>query len=105
MDRSFPKHPARTISVTVNSHLEELLVERAICMAQEVRTATFKAPDGQVLDSCENVAFEQARKLIQVSIQAACQEFIDDAEKKRLRSAPVHVDTLAKIKAPTPKTP
>ena len=105
MDRSFPKHPARTISVTVNSHLEELLVERAICMAQEVRTATFQAPHGQVLDACENAAFEEARKLIQQTIQAACQEFIGDAEKKGLHSVPVHVDTLAKIKAPTPKTP
>jgi len=36
---------------------------------------------------------------------AACQEFIGDAEKKGLLSVPVHVDTLAKIKAPTPKTP
>ncbi len=105
MDRSLPKYPTRTIAVTVNSPLEELLVERAICMAQEVRSVTFQAPHGQVLDACENAAFEQARKLIQESIQGACQEFIGDAEKKRLLSVPVHVDTLAKIKARTPKTP
>ena len=105
MDRTLPNYPARTISVTVTSPLEELLVERALCMAQEIRCATFQAPHGQVLDACENAAFEEARKLIQQSIQAACQEFIGDAEKKGLLSVPVHVDTLAKIKAPTPKTP
>lgn len=105
MDRRLPNHPARTISVTVNSPLEQLLVERAICMAQEIRRATFQAPHGQVLDTCENTAFEQARKLIRDSIQAASQEFIDDAEKKGLPSAPVHVETPAKTKARTPKIP
>jgi hypothetical protein len=105
MDRRLPNYPARTISVTVNSPLEELLVERAICMAQEIRCATFEAQHGQVLDACENAAFEQARKLTQESIQAACQEFIGNAEKKGLPSVSVHADTLAKIKARTPKTP
>jgi DNA-binding GntR family transcriptional regulator len=105
MDRSPPSCPERTISVTVRSPLEELLVERALCMAQEVRRATFQAPHGRVLDACENTAFDEARKLIRDSIQAASQEFIADAEKKKLRCAPVPVDTLAKTKARTPKSP
>lgn len=105
MDRSPPSHPERTITVTVRSPLEELLVERALCMAQEVRLATFQAPYGQVLDACENAAFDEARKLIRDSIQAASQEFIAHAEKKRLPCASVPVDTFAKTKARTPKSP
>jgi hypothetical protein len=102
MDRSLPKHPERTISITVRSPLEELLVERALCMAQEVRHATFQAPLGRVLDACENAAFDEARKLIRDAIQAASQEFIDNAEKKGLLCASVRVDTPSKTKARTP---
>ena len=105
MDRSLPNHPERTISITFRSPLEELLVERALCMAQEVRRATFQAPLGHVFDACENAAFDEARKLIRDSIQAASQEFIDNAEKKGLLSAPVRADTPSKTKALTPSTP
>lgn len=102
MDRSLPNHPPQTISITCHSPLEALLVERALCMAQEVRLATFQAPYGQVLDACENAAFHEARKLIRDAIQAASQEFIDNAEKKGDLCAPVHVDTRAKTKGLTP---
>lgn len=105
MDRSLPNYPERTITITVRSPLDELLVERALCMAQEVRNATFQAPFGHVFDACENAAFDEARKLIRESIQEASQEFIDNAEKKGLLSAPVRVDTPTKTRARTPPAP
>jgi hypothetical protein len=104
MDRSPPNYPERTISITVRSPLEELLVQRVLCMAQELRHATFGAPSGLVLDACENAAFDEARKLIRDAIQTASQEFIDHAEKKGLLCAPVRVDIRATTKALTPST-
>lgn len=101
MDRPLPFYPERTISVLVQSPLEEFLVGRALDMAKAVRRATFQAPDGQVLDACENTSFDEARKLIGDAIQVAAQEFIADSEKKGLPSAPVRVVRSGKTRAQT----
>lgn len=105
MDRVPPTYAKEQIAITVESPMDKLLVEHALVMSQELRAATFRAPHGQVFDSCEDSAVNRGRDFIRTAIQTASQEFIDDAEKKGLPCEPVHADIHASTKAPTPKTP
>jgi hypothetical protein len=103
MDR-VPTYAKEQITVTVESPMDKLLVEHALVMSQELRAATFLAPHGQVFDSCEESAVDLGRDFIRTAIQAASQEFIDQAEKKGGLCGPVHADIHASTKGLTSKT-
>ena len=84
MDRT-PK--TETITLTVSSALEKLLVEQALLIAQELRQATSAAPFGHVLHQAEETVVNKGRELLRLALQQATQEYIDDAQKKVLPCA------------------
>ena len=104
MERVSPiTHVPETMTITVQSPLDKLLVEQALLMSQELRLATFGAEPGRVLDQCEETAIVKGREMIRRGIETATQEFIDAAQKKGGHCGPVHAASVAITKARTPR--
>jgi hypothetical protein len=72
---------AQTITLTVHSAAERLVVEQALLMIQELRAVTQAAEPGKVLERCEDFAIDKGRQLTRLAIETASQEVINDLEK------------------------
>lgn len=68
--------------IRVESPQESLVVEQALAMYREMRTAAAAAPDGQVLSAAESLALVRGRELTRKSLEAVVQEEIESLEKK-----------------------
>jgi hypothetical protein len=77
--------------IRVESPQEALIVEQALAMYREMRSAAANAPDGQVLSAAESLAVHRGRDLMRRSLETVLQEETTSAEKKGLppESAPV----------------
>lgn len=76
--------------IRVESPQEALIVEQALSMYREMRSAAANAPDGQVLSAAESLAIHRGRDLMRRSLETVLQEETTVAEKKGLlpESAP-----------------
>lgn len=76
--------------IRVESPQEALIVEQALAMYREMRSAAANAPDGQVLSAAESLAIHRGRDLMRRSLETVLQEETTVAEKKGLprESAP-----------------
>jgi hypothetical protein len=64
------------------SDAERLAIEAAIAFVADLHRLALTAPDGQVLDRCEQQALAQGRDLLRSALQRAVQTRIDQAEPK-----------------------
>ena len=70
--------------IRVESPQEALIVEQALAMYREMRSAAANAPDGQVLSAAESLAVHRGRDLMRRSLETVLQEETTSAEKKGL---------------------
>jgi hypothetical protein len=96
-----PSPYCETITLTLRSPVERLLVEQALVMAQELRAATSAAEPGKVLECCEEAAVAQGQQLTRLALQSAAQEYIEGLEKKLRHCAPAVAAGGGKTKVPT----
>jgi hypothetical protein len=78
----------------------EVIVRRAMAMAEEMEQLALTAADGRVVHECETAVIEKGRQLQSQLLSEAVARRIEAAEKKGLRFGPVRVDTKRKTKAP-----
>ena len=100
---STPPSPAyrETLTLTLHSPVERLVVEQALLLAREVRALTAAAEPGRVLERCEDAAVAQGRQLTRLALESAAQEYIDGLEKKVPRCGPVPAAAAAPTKGRT----
>jgi hypothetical protein len=90
----FPK----TLSITVTSATEEMLVEQALAMARDLQHLAGTAPAGQILDRCEEAAVEKGRDFARQALEHTVRQRLEAAQKKGRRSGGVRVDRFANTK-------
>lgn len=95
-----PGYP-ETLTLTIRTPVERLLVERALVMAQELEAASELAAPGRVLDCCEEAAVAKGREFTRTALEAAMQAYVDGQEKKRHGAATAA--PVAKTKERTPR--
>jgi hypothetical protein len=78
----------------------EVIVRRALAMAEEMEQLALSAPDGSVFDACEGAVVEKGRKFQGQVLAEAVTRRIEVAEKKGRRSASAHADAKRKIGGP-----
>ena len=69
-------------TVEVQTPLQRLIVEQALALAKELEQAAHDAPDGQVLDRCEQVALGPGREFLRRTLTAALEQQAKAAEKR-----------------------
>jgi hypothetical protein len=67
----------------------ESLVRRLLAYHEELQALALTAPDGTVIDACEEAVIERGRKLEQDLLADAVARRIESAEKKGRRSGSV----------------
>jgi hypothetical protein len=83
--------------IRVESPHEALVVEQALAMYREMRTAAAAAADGEVLSVAESLAVVRGRDLTRKSLEAVLQEEIESSEKKGRSFARAPVEDAANI--------
>lgn len=71
--------------VRVENPQEALIVEQALAMYREMRSAAAAAPDGEVLSTAESLALARGRELTRKSLETVVQAEIESLEKKGRR--------------------
>ena len=61
---------------------ERLIAEQAILNFRELNQTCDEAPDGTVLDVCEQMALQQGRELIRKTVELAANHQAEELEKK-----------------------
>jgi hypothetical protein len=74
----------KTISLEIDSESEDLLRRYAVFL-DEMSDLAATAPDGSVLDTCEEAIIDKGREHQRRLLQHAVQARLDAAEKKGLR--------------------
>jgi hypothetical protein len=85
--------------IRVENPQEALIVEQALAMYREMRSAAAAAPDGQVLSTAESLAVARGRDLTRKSLEAVVQEEIESQEKKGRSSGRARAAASAPIAA------
>lgn len=80
--------PTVTIEIPADS---EAVVRQVLALHQELQHLALSAPDGRVLDVCENAVLDRGRDLNARILADAVARRIQAAEKKGRRSAPAPV--------------
>lgn len=75
----------KTVELEVNSEAQEALLRRFHAYLREMDELALTAPDGQVLDQCEQLVWQRGQDLQREVLQKAVQGRIDAAEKKGRR--------------------
>lgn len=70
------------VTLMARTELQQLLMERALAMAEELERAGAAAPDGKVLDILEGLAVDRGRDLTRSALEGALQREVEDFEKK-----------------------
>ena len=71
-------------NIRVENPQEALIVEQALAMYREMRSAAAAASDGEVLSVAERLAMTRGRELTRKSLQTVLQEEAQGSEKKGL---------------------
>lgn len=76
--------PTVTFEIAYTTEAERLALEQAVAFVSRLGQVAATAPDGSVLDACEQVALTDGRDLLRTTLAAALQARADatDAEKK-----------------------
>jgi len=74
----------------------EGIVRRAVAFAEEMEQLALTAPEGGVLDTCEEAVIHEGRKLQNDVLAQAVARRIEDAEKKGRRSVCASADAASK---------
>jgi hypothetical protein len=74
----------KTITLEIDSESEDLLRRYAVFL-EEMSDLAATAPDGSVLDTCEEAIIEKGREQQRLVLRHAVQARLDLAEKKGLR--------------------
>jgi hypothetical protein len=97
-----PGYP-ETLTLTIRTPLERLLVERALVMAQELEAVSEVAEPGRVLDCCEEAAVVRGREFTRLALETAMQGFVGRQEKKTTLG-PAPAAAVRKTREQTPRT-
>lgn len=81
-EQSADQSAEQTVTFKVTSHLQRLLLEKALVMAQELEATTAAAPWGQVARRAEAEAVVQGRAFTTLAVQQVLQQAVDAQEKK-----------------------
>ena len=73
-----------TITLEIDSESEDLL-RRYAAFLEEMNDLAASAPDGSVLEACEEAVIEKGREQQRLVLQRAAQARLDAAEKKGRR--------------------
>ena len=76
--------PTVTIEIPASS---ELLVRRLVALHEELEALALSAPDGTVLEACEEAVVRKGRDLSKRILEDAVARRIETAEKRGRRSA------------------
>jgi hypothetical protein len=71
-----------TLIINYQDESERLALEQAIAYVTDLRQLAIEAPDGTVLDSCEDLALDKGRALLRSTLAAALQSRIARDEQK-----------------------
>jgi hypothetical protein len=83
--------------IRVENPREAMIVEQALAMYREMRSAAAAAPDGEVLSVAEGLAMARGRELTRKSLQSVLQEEAEGSEKKGLPPEAAFAAELASI--------
>src|ERR1700677_1361555 len=87
---SSPRHGyPETLSLTIRTPVERLLVKRALVLAQELEAVSERAEPDQVLDYCKQVAVEKGGECTQSALEATMHAYVDRQGKIRRELATV----------------
>jgi hypothetical protein len=78
----------------------EIIVRRALAMAEEMEQLALSAPDGTVFEACEEAVVEKGRKFQGQVLAEAVTRRIEDTEKKGRRSVSARVAARRKTVGP-----
>jgi hypothetical protein len=78
----------------------EAAMRQFLALATEMEQLALAAPDGQVLQVCEEAVLQKGRPLLAQTLTRAVARRIEAAEKKGPRSASVTADDQKKTAAP-----
>ncbi|SRR6266404_4286609 len=99
-EQSAEQSAEETVTFKITSHLQRLLVEKALVMAQELEATTAAAPWGQVARQAEMAAVVQGRAFTTLALQQVLQGAVD-AQEKKTTFAPAPAAPADGTKAPT----
>jgi hypothetical protein len=85
--------------IRVKSPQEALVVEQALAMYRELRSAAAAAADGCVLSTAESLAVARGRELTRKSLETVLHEETSEAEKKGRTSGRATAAEAASIAA------
>jgi hypothetical protein len=89
------------LPIVPQSDLQRLILEQALCFAQQLEQAAASAPSGLILDRCELATLAHGRQFLRDALASALQQQILQGEKKGAPPAPARADTPAATKGPT----
>jgi hypothetical protein len=75
------------VTMTARTPLQQLMMEKALAMAEELERAGAAAADGHVLDELEMLAVARGRDFTRGALEGALQRQVDEVEKKLRRAA------------------
>jgi hypothetical protein len=91
--------PTITIEIPADS---EALVRKVLALQEEMNALSLAAPDGAVLDACEEAVIPRGRDLTANILSDAVARRIESAEKRGRRSVSVRADVPGKTGARPP---
>jgi len=71
-----------TLTIAYRDASERLALEQAIAYVAQLRSVAQDAPDGAVLDACEQLALADGRALLRSTLAAALEGRVGSAEQK-----------------------
>jgi hypothetical protein len=71
-----------SLTIEYRDDSERLALEQAIAYVAQLRTVAQDAPDGSVLDACEQLALADGRALLRSTLAAALEGRVGAAEQK-----------------------
>ncbi len=91
--------PTVTIEIPADS---EALVKQLLALHEEMNALALSAPDGTVLDACEEAVIPKGRDLVAQVLSNAVARRIESAEKRGPRSASASAVGPRRTAAPKP---
>jgi hypothetical protein len=70
------------VTMTAWTPLQQLMMEKALAMAEELERAGAAAADGRVLEDLEALAVARGREFTRGALEGALQRQVDEVEKK-----------------------
>jgi hypothetical protein len=77
-----------TLTIEYRNEAERVALEQAIAYVADLNRLAQEAPDGTVLDACEQLALRNGRELLRSTLSAALDGRIATAEQKGGAPAP-----------------